>query len=574
MKEMSESGSRETMSVWAKYGPLGAICAVLLAVIVGLVVTAPNQDSQSAAPPTVSSGGTAAQLPAGVLPWEVAKAEGKTEEINWGDRCDTSKGVLALPVTPAPTCYAPYEGPTGGASATGVTADAIKVVVYTAQEDDPVLSFIYNQIGNTDTPAGTFETYEGFNEILATYFETYDRKVELVRYSATGAASDPVAATSDAETISRDLRPFVVLGGPILTDAFADTLAANQVMCISCSPGQENDWYVERAPYIWDVQKNVNQGSIMTAEYVGKHLATGNAEFGGAAVKNQKRKLGLVYLSNSESAEAVRKELEATLKDSYGVEFAEVASFKSPVGMAGEAREILARMKASGVTSILYSGDPLAPQTLTQVATEQDYYPEWVISGSALVDTTIFARTYDQAQWAHAFGPSNLFARVSAKVAGAAYLYNWFYGVPAPARTSAPLILPNLQFLYAVLQGVGPDLSPQTFEKTVFAAKIIPGTVLSPQLSWGERGIWPAVDYAGVDDQTEVWWNAAALGQDESGRDGTGMWAYVDGGTRYLPGEWPTSTKKLFDPKSAVTMYTEPPEGITIPDYQPLPPAE
>ena len=574
MKEMSESGSRETMSVWAKYGPLGAICAVLLAVIVGLVVTAPNQDSQSAAPPTVSSGGTSAQLPAGVLPWEVAKAEGKTEEINWGDRCDTSKGVLALPVTPAPTCYAPYEGPTGGASATGVTADAIKVVVYTAQEDDPVLSFIYNQIGNTDTPAGTFETYEGFNEILATYFETYDRKVELVRYSATGAASDPVAATSDAETISRDLRPFVVLGGPILTDAFADTLAANQVMCISCSPGQENDWYVERAPYIWDVQKNVNQGSIMTAEYVGKHLATGNAEFGGAAVKNQKRKLGLVYLSNSESAEAVRKELEATLKDSYGVEFAEVASFKSPVGLAGEAREILARMKASGVTSILYSGDPLAPQTLTQVATEQDYYPEWVISGSALVDTTIFARTYDQAQWAHAFGPSNLFARVSAKVAGAAYLYNWFYGVPAPARTSAPLILPNLQFLYAVLQGVGTDLSPQTFEKTVFAAKIIPGTVLSPQLSWGERGIWPAVDYAGVDDQTEVWWNAAALGQDESGRDGTGMWAYVDGGTRYLPGEWPTSTKKLFDPKSAVTMYTEPPEGITIPDYQPLPPAE
>ncbi|CAB4709881.1 unannotated protein [freshwater metagenome] len=51
------------------------------------------------------------------------------------------------------------------------------------------------------------------------------------------------------------------------------------------------------------------------------------------------------------------------------------------------------------------------------------------------------------------------------------------------------------------------------------------------------------------------------------------MWAYVDGGVRYLPGEWPKSTKKLFDPTSAVTLYTEAPEGITIPDYKPLPPA-
>ena len=572
MKEMNDTDDRHAKSALAKYGPLGAVCFVVVAIILGLVVTSPKNGSETTAT-TVKSSQAGGELPEGVLPWAVAKAQGKTEEIDWGARCDTTKGVLALPVVPAPSCYAPYDGPSGGVSSTGVTADSIKVVVYLAQENDPVLSFIYSQIGNTDTPDGTFETYEGFNEILATYFETYDRKVELVRYSATGAASDPVAATSDAETIARDIQPFAVLGGPILTEAFADTLAANKVMCISCSPGQTNDWYVERAPYVWDVQKNVNQGSIMTAEYVGKHLAAGNAEFGGPAVKDQKRKLGLIYLSNSESSETIRKELEATLQKDYGVEFAEVASFKSPVGMAGEAREILARMKASGVTTVLYSGDPLAPQTLTQVATEQDYFPEWVISGSALVDTTIFARTYDQAQWAHAFGPSNLFARVSAKVAGAAYLYNWFYGVPAPARTSAPLILPNLQFLYAVLQGIGTDLSPQTFEKTVFAAEIIPGTVLSPQLSWGSRGIWPSVDYAGVDDQTEVWWDATAEGLDESGKQGTGMWAYVDGGVRYLPGEWPKSTKKLFDPKSAVTLYTEAPEGITIPDYQPLPPA-
>jgi len=571
MKDMTDSGDAKSKSALAKYGPLGAICLVVAAIVAGLVLTSPKKDSEQAVTTTVASSIANAKLPPGVVPWGLAKAEGRTEDIDWGARCDTSKGVLALPVSPPPACYAPYDGPSGDASSTGVTSDAIKAVVYTAQENDPVLSFVYSQIGNDETPTQTFETYEGFNEILATYYETYGRKVELVRYSATGAASDPVAATSDAETIARDIKPFVVLGGPVLTDAFADTLAANKVMCIACSPGQTNDWYVKRAPYIWDVQKNVNQSSIMTAEYVGKRLATGNAEFGGPAVQNKKRKLGLLYLSTSDASEVIREQLETNLKDTYGVEFAEVASFASPVGIAGEAREILARMKANGVTTILYSGDPLAPQTLTQVATEQDYYPEWVITGSALVDTTIFSRTYDQAQWAHAFGPSNLFARVSAKVAGAAYLYNWFYGVPAPAETSSPLILPNLQFLYSILQGIGTDLSPQSFENTIFAAEIIPGTVLSPQLSWGNRGIWPAADYAGIDDQTEVWWDAQAEGLDESGKQGKGMWAYVDGGKRYLPGEWQNSNKNLFDSKNSVTLYVQPPEGITIPNYQPLP---
>jgi hypothetical protein len=50
------------------------------------------------------------------------------------------------------------------------------------------------------------------------------------------------------------------------------------------------------------------------------------------------------------------------------------------------------------------------------------------------------------------------------------------------------------------------------------------------------------------------------------------MWTYVDGGRRYLPGEWPTTPPKVFDPDGAVAMYTDLPEGITLPDYEPLRP--
>ena len=557
-----------------RYGPLALICVALAAVFATLVVTSPEDQASAGPTPTSAPDGELAdvELPNGVLPWSVAEARGEVDDIDWGARCDTEEGVLAIPLNPPAECFAPFEGDNGGATTPGVTADTIKVVVYVAQENDPILSFIYSQIGNNDTPSDTFDTYVGFNEMLAAYEETYGRQIELIRYSATGAANDAVAATTDAETIARDIRPFAVIGGPVLTDAFADTLAANQVMCVTCTPGQTIEWYEQRAPYVWDIQKNVNQSAILAAEYVGKRLAGGNAEFGGDAVADQPRSFGLIYLSTGPSTEAVREELESTLAEDYDVRFTDVASFASPVGMAAQAREILARMKSEGVTTILYSGDPLAPQTLTQTATEQDYYPEWVITGSSLVDTTIFSRTYDQTQWAHAFGPSNLFARVSPTVAGATFLYEWYFGEAPPARTSAPIILPTLQFLYSVLQGVGTDVSPEMFQAVIFGADIVDSTVISPQISWGERGIWPGVDYAGVDDQTEVWWDADAVGEDETGKVGSGMWTYVDGGARFLPGQWPDTPPGVFDPNGAVTLYTELPGGITLPDYEPLRP--
>lgn len=573
MKAMDDQGATARTRRLARWGP-SLVLVVVAALVAALIVTTDPPGDEVAANTTPGSvPPDEVQLPPGVLPFSVAEARGEVDDIDWGARCDVEQGVLAMPISPPPGCFAPYDGPSGGATETGVTDDTIRIVVYVNQENDPILSFIYSQIGNTDTPTQSFETYQGYSELLSTYFETYGREIELVRYDATGPISDDVAATTDAETIARDLQPFAVIGGPQLTEAFAETLAANQVMCVSCTPGQTIEWYEQRAPYVWDVQKNSQQSQMMAAEYIGKRLADGDAEFGGDAVKDQPRKFGLIYLSSGPQSEQLREEFEATLDEDYGVQLTDVASFADPISLAGQAREILARMKSQGVTTILYSGDPLAPQTLTENATAQDYFPEWVITGTALVDTSIFGRTYDQAQWRHAFGPSNLFARVSPDVAGSIYLYKWFYGEDPPARTNAALILPSLQFMYSVIQGVGPELTHEMFQRVIFGAAIIDGSVIAPQISWGERGIWPGIDYSGVDDQTEVWWDVEARGVDETGQDGVGLWAYSNGGERYLPGEWPDEPPDAFRREGSVTVYTELPPGITLPEYEPLPPA-
>ena len=85
-------------------------------------------------------------------------------------------------------------------------------------------------------------------------------------------------------------------------------------------------------------------------------------------------------------------------------------------------------------------------------------------------------------------------------------------------------------------------------------------------MTWGDHGIWDQPDYNGIDDATLFWWDAEATGPDENRKEGTGMLFYVDGGKRYLPGDWPTEDK-LFVKDGAVAVYDSAPEGEAAPDY-------
>ena len=73
------------------------------------------------------------------------------------------------------------------------------------------------------------------------------------------------------------------------------------------------------------------------------------------------------------------------------------------------------------------------PRDFTKEATAQEYFPEWVVSASTLVDVSAFARTYDQEQWKHAFGVTQLAARTPTDQIGAFFIYTWFTGVDPPA---------------------------------------------------------------------------------------------------------------------------------------------
>jgi len=524
--------------------------------------TAPTDSS--AAPDSTTGGPAEITFP---LSYQEAEAQGIEGDIDWGDRCDTSRGRLAVPDYFAPECMAPFTGDNGGATATGVTADEITLVNYVGQEGDPIIAYITDAIDNDDTTQDYFDTMKGLVDYYSAFYELYGRKINLVTFEGTGGATDEVAARADAATIAEQYSPFAVLGGPALTSAFADELSARQVLCIGCTPGQPSDFFTERDPYVWGLDGSALQKQTHVLEFVQKQLIGKNATHGGDAVKEQPRVFGQVYLESSGASKDLADRFAGEMAGA-GAPFAAVAAYQlDPATIQQTASQVITKMKSAGVTTIIFSGDPVAPRDFTNEATAQEYFPEWVIAASTLVDVTAFARTYDQQQWSHAFGVTQLAARTDPTTAGAYANYEWFTGVEPPANDSIGVIAPNPALFFAIIQAVGPNLTAETFRDTLFARDGTLAAISQPYLSYGDKGYWGGVpDYQGVDDATVIWWDAAAAGQDEIRRDGTGMYQYVDGGKRYLPGEWPTEDK-LFDPDGAVAIYLTPPPGEERGDY-------
>lgn len=552
-----------------RWAPLAAL-AVVGAVAVAVVVTGGSDGDGTTGTSTVttSGAGTGRFEP---LSYSAAVAAGTADEIDWGDRCDTDRGRLAYPSFFADECYAPFDGDNGGATDRGVTGDTIRIAVYQAPDDDPVLDFVAGAVSVDESNAEIAETLRGFVEFYEAFHETYGRHVELV-FVEGGRSEDPVAARATAVRIDEDIDPFMVWGGPVLTSAFAEELAARGIACIGCGGSSAGTFFPDNDPLMWSVGMSGQQGRIHLAEYIGKQLAGGNALFAGdPAMREAPRVFGRLHLEGAEAAASQAAEADlAERLAARGVTFAVTQPYRlDPVTLAEQAAGAVARLKEAGVTTVVFSGDPVAPITFTREATAQEWFPEWVIGNTALVDTTVYGRLYDPDQWAHAFGVTTLAARTLPEVAGSRFLYEWFHGETPPAPDTADLITPAPALFYAVLQAVGPELTHETWRDALFAAEATPRALTAPSLNYGDDTPWGFTDYHGVDDATEIWWDPTAEGPDEIRRDGVGMWRWTDRGRRYPPGEWPERPSRAFDPDDAVAIFTERPPEEAVPDYPP-----
>ncbi len=566
---------RRQKSPWSRYAPFIAI--VVVVAIVG-VVLATRGSSKSSPKVNVGEPAPAPSVSGqnGIpLFYNDAKAQGVAAAHQWHN-CDTTTGLVAIPILNPPPCVEDFSGSNGGATGPGVTATTIKIGYYIAKPD-PTLDGVLSQAGAYDPPDKTSQAYKDYSAIYGGTYELYGRKVQLVRIDGSGSGTDSVAARADADRAAA-AGVFAVMGGPNQTKAFSDELAQKKILCIgTCILAQPQRYYEENEPYIWPTGPAPDQTSTMVTTFVKNQLAGKPAQWAGPGLQGKTRTFTmLTYDTPDNQYRSSWDDLETKLKATGVPVLDHVDYFLNLPTLQADARTIATRLKQKGATSILFTGDPIFPIFLTTEMTKEKYFPEWVMSGTVFADTNVFARKFDQQQWQHAFGLQLVPARIPKDKQDAFTLHQWWFNnAPPPDDNAYAVVKGDVELMFDGLQLAGPKLTPTAFRNGMDAAP--PGTsttapTIQTIVTYGNHGLWSGDDPAGLDNFGLMWWDPNATGPDETGTVGKGMYRLMDGGLRYTRTEWPKGPVNLFDPANTVTIYSEtniPP--TLLPKHEPLP---
>lgn len=466
-----------------------------------------------------------------------------------------------------PVCVPEFTGDNGGATWKGVTATTIKVIRFLGNPN-PAETAALRALGADDPE----EVRNAVDRSLAHYFnnhvETYGREVIIETYHGTGGSDDDEAARADAVTIAEELDAFAVFQATptgVNNRVLAEELAARGVMCM-CTVSQPRDYYRATSPYVWGSLPLMEEYFDTMAEYWGKRLAGKPAAWADASVPpldTSTRKFGLIYIEGQgdrvdpDVAVAVSR-FEGRLAE-YGVGLSAKIGYTLDLARGGEqAASVMGKMKDEGVTTIACFCDPLTPVFFYEQATASTYFPEHFITGSLLMDTTFFGRTYDKKQWTNAFGISPLwvfFTNVRTSSGYRAYHHGDPGQAPGDEGVGINVRQAPLQLLINGIQYSGPQLTPQNFKTGFMRAPRVGGTVKAPLVYFTDNSPTAIKDF------TEVWWNPSGSGLDETGKQGVGILQKSSGGQRYEPGKWPvTDQPTVFenDPNPVFTSDTPP----------------
>ncbi len=465
----------------------------------------------------------------------------------------------------------------GGATYQGVTKDTISVITVVPNDAQVAASPAQGRPMNFATgQSGTVQ--DAMSDALTAYkhvFEgpyTYGRAIDMEYVVSTG--DDEAAQRADAVTIKAK-KPFVVIDATSTSLDILDTeIAAAKIPVFSLNATVSGT--LKQDPYRWG-QTDPTAGTMNGAEFIGKQLQGKNAEYAGdEAMHSKKRVFGLIH------NEVIEEDFFNKTLAKYGVKIApgatvDYAGITSAIGDPTVAQEIaptaITKLKAAGVTSIILLADAAMATALTKQATAQDYHPEWVFSGQN-IDLALLARSYDQDQWAHAFGISNVPPGTATPAAPNSIpsLISWYWG---PSKGTSGIAYGNaVGWLVSGITYAGPKLTPQTLKQGFFAIPAAGGSASDdPTLQnrgtrsgYGHTNGLPYEEFMrGNKDFTAAWWDKDTMGPSQLGfPGGQGTLWYLNDAKRYYAGHWPTKKLKLFDKSAAIYQFDAPTAPPTV----------
>lgn len=435
----------------------------------------------------------------------------------------------------APKCVPKFTGNNGGATYQGVTDKEIKVVYFREKANEQV-----NAVLRPQGLAASDEEYKAFAdaaiEFLNKRYEFYGRKIkmEMVIGDCPQTPPDPTKCKAAAREVVNK-KPFLVIWAtPLYPDVF-DEWARAGIPSIG-GWAFDDKLFTQRRPYRYDVLTDGTKAAKFIGEYYCKKMAKQPAKNAGPVIHSSigprdstPRRLGII-IPDTPANVATAKTLQSIV-GGCDAQQPVIATYESDITRAQEQTSAtVASFLQAKVTTVVCMCDPIAPSFATRGFTAQRYFPEWLLSGTGLLDYDKLGRLYDPPQWTHAFGPSELANAVPFAQQDQSKIWRDVGRSGSPCQ---PCALPWGYFsqLGAFLQSAGPNLNPLTLERGVFSLEPRGGTATVPLYKFGPG------DYTALEDVREVYWDAAA----KSAIDGqNGAYIALDQGRRYQPGQIPS----------------------------------
>jgi hypothetical protein len=443
----------------------------------------------------------------------------------------------------SPPCLS-FSGDNGGSSAKGINATEIHVAYRVLNEkgfQQTLASLAGAQL--SDSPADIKRTVTALAQFFNQRYQFYGRHLVFDFYNGVGSNTTELLgggrdkAEADAETV-KSMGDFADMSAT--SEPYADALASRGILNFG-DPYLSTAWHDQHAPYSWSLAVDGTTVAKLAAEYGLKRMAgpggaPQKAIYAGGDLANQNRKVAILAPENSWYQDSVQ--VAKKISEDGGVKIADNIEYQLDLGtMSNQANNIIPKLKSEGITTVFCGCDPIMPVFLTGEMNRENYYPEILITGTALTDTDLVGQLWDQTAAKHAIGVSSLEAPVPPNQTIAYEAYKSVSPNDEPAF-SVDLIYYQMQMMALGIQMAGPNLTAQTFQSGMFA--------YPPRL--GPAGYWAfgPHDYTPANDVREIYYDPNATSQ-YNGKKG----AFIDPqpGTRWLPGQIPAGQPNIPTPR-------------------------
>jgi hypothetical protein len=356
------------------------------------------------------------------------------------------------------------------------------------------------------------------------------------------------------------MKPAYVIA-PVADPAFYQEMAKKHIIVAgggSTAP-VPNVYFQDDDPYYYDITMDSTRATNILGEYWCKKLNNKPVKFAGTDVQTTRnwgpapgvpptRKVAILFPSSNGDptqklgAENFVANVTGRMCNSPGgvLKF----PYESDINKAQQqAQTAVNELIANHITSVVCFCDLIAPLFFTNAMKSNGYFPEHVMSGTALIDYDTVGKLYDPTEWSHAFGLSQL-------------------GEPFPVdkqdqtkafqdagRNGVPNNSEGVAWAYWALaatsfQAAGPMLTTQTMHQGLLNAPPAGGWALThdphyPLLKMQAPDLWTFIQ-----DMREVYWSSTRT-SNANGQPGS--YCPVGGGVRYNIGQWPGGDPDVFD---------------------------